>query len=124
MAHVVGDDTAGGGVVGELDERFIVGIGENGKPARSELPLFRTSTDGIEQRVDLRESKAEFSSVRFQDFLILVDKVIAEDGTPAVLSQSDEDIERVAATGAKSGIEDIGIEDGADHSDGSFSSRS
>jgi hypothetical protein len=73
---------------------------------------------------DLRESKAEFGSVRFQNFLILVDKVIAEDGTPAVLSQGDEDIERVAATGAKSRIEDIGIEDGADHSDGPFSSSS
>ena len=45
MAEVVRDDAAGGGIVGELDERFVIRIGQNREPAGGELPFLSTVAD-------------------------------------------------------------------------------
>jgi hypothetical protein len=88
VPDVVCDDAAGGRVIRELHERFIIGIGQNGKPTGSELPFFGTSANGIEQGIDVCEGEAKFRSMRFEDFLVFVEEVIAENGAPAVLRKA------------------------------------
>ena len=92
---------ARGGVAGELDERFVVGVIEDGKPASGELPFLGAGADGVEQGVDVGEGKAGFGGVSFEDFLVFVEEVIAEDRAPATLPQGHENIERRSQPGAK-----------------------
>lgn len=48
----MGDNSPGTGVVGELNERFIVGVCENGQPAAGKWPFLSTGADGIEECVN------------------------------------------------------------------------
>ncbi len=124
VAEVVGDDTASGGVVGELDEGFVVWVWQNREPTGGELPFLGAGADGVEQGVHVRKGEAEFRGVALEDFFVFVDEVVAEDGCPAALAEGGEDLERPAEPRTERGIKNVRIHDGANHFNGGFHGRS
>ena len=111
----MGDDPAGAGIVGELDEGFVVRVRQNREPAGGELPFLAAGADGVEQHIYFGKGEAEFLGVALEDFLVFVDEVVAENGCPAALAECDEYVERPAEPGTERGIEDVRIHHGAEH---------
>ena len=87
----MGDDTIGTRLHGELNERLVVRVLQYRLPAMRQRPFFRAGANGVEQLVHIIQTQTEFLAAGLQDFLILMDKVIAQDRSPFANSETAED---------------------------------
>ncbi len=66
VADASADHLPDTGLDGELENRFIIGIAQDGNPARAELPLFGNDTKAIQRGIDLFKRHSQITRMALE----------------------------------------------------------
>jgi hypothetical protein len=91
MARIVSDDDQGARLLRQLHERLVIRVVQDRLPIVRQGPLFAASADGVQEIVDLGQAQRQGGRIPFQDFLIFVSQMVAQNGCPLIEPQSPKD---------------------------------
>jgi len=113
MSNVVADQMTSLAFHSQMHEGFVVGISQDGVPSLREYAAFCQSTEGIKQSVNLLQGQVKDAGLTFENFFVFGEDGLAENQGPSSRPKSFEKLKRRAPFGPESGIEDVGVHDGA-----------
>ena len=113
LPWVARDDAIRAGFHGQLEQGFVVRVGEVRRPVGLELTLLSGGADGVQHVVNVSQRQFHFCGIAFGHFFVFEQEMIAQQQLPAIRAQLLEDFKRGTVRGLQRAKEDIRIHDGA-----------
>ncbi len=113
VATVVADQMTGLCFHSQMHECFVVRIIQDGLPSVRKPAAFSQRAEGVKQSVNLLQGQVEGAGLALDDFLVFGEHGLAEDQGPSSRPEGFENLIGCAPFGPKSGVENVGVHDGA-----------